>query len=102
MIKNKKAQILWMGYTFLAVLAFIGLIILYHYLSAEVECSGLNPSCPSDQYCGADFKCYSFPDLAKSTTQTEVVQMDTIFPALLIILVSIIISYFILRRSSDG
>lgn len=98
MIKNKKAElfskILYLG---LLIISFIALIYFYQHLTSGVECSGLNPSCPQDQYCGVDFKCYHFPQLYKQTTQTIINKTYTLLPGIAFILVSLIISYFIFR-----
>ena len=96
MIRNKRAQIFQIIYVVLIIIGLFGLIYVYQYLSSDVECSGLNPSCPEHWYCGVDFKCHDFPDLSKTTTQQEITKTHKLFPGTLFIIFSVIISCLIL------
>jgi hypothetical protein len=100
MIKNNKAQLFQIIYVVLLVIGLISLSYLYKYLSTEVECSGLNPSCIEQKYCGVDFKCHDLPDLSKNTLQKEVNKVYQFFPGLIFIALAVIISHLILRGSA--
>src|SRR3989338_270700 len=102
MIKNKKGRWFYRIFYFvLILLGLFGLAFNYYHLIYHVECSQFKPSCETDQYCGIDNKCHSFPDLSTTQTITEVNRIYSILPGLFFILVSIAIAYFIIRRGRE-
>lgn len=71
-------------------LSIAGAMTLYRIGEAQKECNA-NSDCPSENYCGSDFKCHVFPKI-------EIVRYDFAIPALIVGLCIIVAAMIVKKK----